>query len=193
MILKGNEDLRVVKTIEGIKAAFEELICEKDYNRITVKELCDKARINKKTFYHYYETLDALLAEMQQELSAGFLERVKDYKLPEEIDQVNREFFRYSVEQGQAYERITCSVSYHTIRDEMIKKANDAAWSRSEKYNKLNDFEKRVLMDFINNGTLSAYRWWIEGGKEIPIEDVIDTVNSLQINGLNGFFKGGKE
>ena len=25
MILKGNEDLRVVKTIEGIKAAFEEL------------------------------------------------------------------------------------------------------------------------------------------------------------------------
>ena len=58
MILKGNEDLRVVKTIEGIKTAFEELICEKDYERILVKELCEKARINKKTFYHYYETLD---------------------------------------------------------------------------------------------------------------------------------------
>ena len=39
MILKGNEDLRVVKTIEGIKAAFEELICEKDYEKILVKEL----------------------------------------------------------------------------------------------------------------------------------------------------------
>ena len=47
MILKGNEDLRIVKTIEGIKSAFEELICEKDYEKITVKELCDKARINK--------------------------------------------------------------------------------------------------------------------------------------------------
>ena len=31
MILQGHEDLRVVKTIEGIKSAFEELICEKDY------------------------------------------------------------------------------------------------------------------------------------------------------------------
>ncbi|GEM_PF-3386759 len=27
MILQGNEDLRVVKTIEGIKGAFENLIC----------------------------------------------------------------------------------------------------------------------------------------------------------------------
>ena len=41
MILTGNEDLRVVKTIEGIKAAFEELICEKDYERITVEEVIE--------------------------------------------------------------------------------------------------------------------------------------------------------
>ena len=107
MILTGNEDLRVVKTIEGIKAAFEELICEKNYEQITVKELCDKARINKKTFYHYYETLDFLLAEMQAELSSGYMERVKDFKLPEELDKVNREFFLFSVEQGLAYEKIT--------------------------------------------------------------------------------------
>ena len=52
MILKGNEDLRGVKTIEGIKTAFEEFICEKDYEKILVKELCERARINKKTFYH---------------------------------------------------------------------------------------------------------------------------------------------
>lgn len=57
MILQGNEDLRVVKTIEGVKRAFEEVICEKDYEKITVKELCDRVRLNKKTFYHYYETL----------------------------------------------------------------------------------------------------------------------------------------
>lgn len=100
MILKGKEDLRVIKTIESIKASFEELICEKDYEKITVKELCDKARINKKTFYHYYETLDSLLEELQGELSAAYIERVKDYRLPDELDKVNREFFLYSAEQG---------------------------------------------------------------------------------------------
>ncbi len=188
MILKGNEDLRVVKTIEGIKAAFEELICEKDYERITVKELCERARINKKTFYHYYETLDALLAEMQVELSSEYIERIKDYELPGELDKVNREFFLYSNEKGLAYEKITCSGAYNSIRDEMIAEVNDAGWGKSKKYQKLSDYEKKLLMGFVNNSVLTAYRQWIEDGKKLPIESVIELTNRIVLNGVNGFF-----
>lgn len=189
MILKGNEDLRVVKTIEGIKAAFEELICEKDYEKITVKELCDRARINKKTFYHYYETLDALLAEMQLEMSAGYIERVKDYDLPEELDKVNREFFIFAEEQGLAFEKITCSGSYHSIRDEMVESVNDAGWSKSKKYQKLSDYEKKLLMGFINNAVLTAYRLWVEDGKKQPMDEIIAVTNRIVLGGVNGFFK----
>lgn len=35
MILKGNEDLRVRRTIESIKESFSSLIVEKDYDKIT--------------------------------------------------------------------------------------------------------------------------------------------------------------
>ncbi len=69
MILSGNEDLRVQKTIEAICAAFEKLLLEKDYDKISVTELCKLARISKKTFYVYYEDLDSLLEEMQKKLS----------------------------------------------------------------------------------------------------------------------------
>ena len=93
MILSGHEDLRVVKT---------------------VRELCDIARINKKTFYHYYETLDALLAE----LSAGYLARVQDYSLPEELDKVNREFFLYSAAQpGLREDHLQRDLPRHPGRD----------------------------------------------------------------------------
>ena len=189
MILTGNEDLRVIKTIESIKSAFESLICEKDYEKITVKELCDRARINKKTFYHYYETLDYLLDEVQRELSAEFLKRVSGYHLPEELDKVNREFFLFSAEQGLAYEKITCGGTYRSIRDDMMANVNDAGWKHSAKYQKLSDFEKRLLMDFINNNSLSAYREWVESGKKIPLEDVIETTNRLTLGGVNAFFK----
>ena len=189
MILKGHEDLRVVKTIEGIKNAFEELICEKDYERITVKELCDRARINKKTFYHYSETVDALLAELQTELSAGYLERIKDYSLPEDLDKVNREFFLFSSEQGLAYEKITISGTWHSVRDEMVEEINDAGWGKSKKYQKLSDFEKKLLMGFINNAVLTAYRQWVEDGKTMPLEEVIDMTNRIVLGGVNGFFK----
>ena len=188
MILQGNEDLRVVKTIRGIKSAFESLICEKAYEKITVKELCDRASINKKTFYHYYETLDALLAEMQTEMSSDYIERIKDYALPEELDQVNREFFLYSAEQGLVYEKITCNGSYHTIRDEMIAGVNDVGWGKSKKYQKLSEFEKLLLMEFANNSVLAAYRQWVESGKTTPLEDVIEMTNRLVLGGVKGFF-----
>ena len=76
-------------------------------NRVT--ELCSRAMINKKTFYVYYPTLDDLLAEIQAEYSAEYIERIKDYKLPDELDKVNREFFLFSEEKGLAYEKITCA------------------------------------------------------------------------------------
>lgn len=117
MILQGNEDLRVVKTIEGIKNSFESLICEKDY------------------------------------------------------------------------ERITCNGSWHSVRDEMIENVNDAGWGRSDKYQKLSAFEKKLLMGFVNHAVLTAYRQWIENGKKTPLEEVIEMPNRIVLGGVNGFFR----
>ncbi len=50
MLINGTEDLRVQKTIDTIQKTFKDMICEMDYGKITVKELCERARINKKTF-----------------------------------------------------------------------------------------------------------------------------------------------
>ena len=48
-------DPRVERTRRAIKDAFRELVCEKDAGRITVKELTERAGINRKTFYLHFE------------------------------------------------------------------------------------------------------------------------------------------
>ena len=189
MILKGYEDLRVVRTIESIKSAFESLICEKDYEKITVKELCDRARINKKTFYHYYETLDALLAEMQSEYSSAYVERVKDFILPDELDKVNRVFFEFSASQGLAYEKITCSGSYNAVRQEMTEMVMQSTWEKSENFQKLAPYHRTMLMNFINTTAVQIYRQWVADGKQIPLEELIQLSNALLCNGTEGFLR----
>lgn len=141
MTLTGNEDLRVIKTIEGIKSAFEALICEKDYS------------------------------------------------LPEDLDKVNREFFIYASKQGLAYEKITCGSTYLSIRDEMASKVNNEGWSKSKKYQNLSDYEKKVLMIFINNAVLGAYREWVQDKKKLPMDEVIEITNRIVLGGVKGFFK----
>ena len=79
IFLNGTEDLRVQKTIEAIHQTYKEMICEMDYEKITVKGLTDRARINKKTFYRYYPAMEDLLAELQYEMSQEYIKRVAAY------------------------------------------------------------------------------------------------------------------
>ncbi len=190
MQLTGKEDLRVQKTISAIKKAFEELICEKDYDSIKVTELCQRSMINKKTFYHYYPSLDDLLAEMQAELSEAYLERVKDCKLPRDVAKVNRAFFEYSAEQGLAYEKITCATgAYSQTRQEMIDRVIAETWGESEAFRSLSASQQRMVLNFISTVSVGCYREWVADGKQMPLEDVIQLSTTLMCGGLDRFFQ----
>ena len=194
MRLTGKEDLRVQKTITAIKEAFEALICEKDFADITVTELCARLKINKKTFYHYYPTLDDLLVELQVELSSDYVELVKDFRLPEDSAKVNRVFFEYSAAQGLAYEKITCSTgAYSQTRQEMIDRVTEHTWGRSETFRALSAAEQAMVLSFVSNVSVGCYRQWIADGKTMPLEEVIRLSSALLCGGLDGFFQTNDE
>ncbi|WP_074111364.1 TetR/AcrR family transcriptional regulator [Paenibacillus sp. P46E] len=53
--MKDITDLRVIKTIENIKHGFEACIRQKTFSSISVRDITAAARINRSTFYKYYE------------------------------------------------------------------------------------------------------------------------------------------
>ena len=120
--------------------AFLELIEKKDFAYITVKEICEKAGVNRSTFYLHYETIGDLLAESAQYIidefitymphdAVEFLEKLQDRPL-EELYLITPEYlvpyltyikehrrvFRATVEQASAlrmidaYQKLCCHV-----------------------------------------------------------------------------------
>ena len=57
-------DIRIEKTKQSIINAFIEIRSRKEVERITVKELCEKARINKSTFYAHYKDIYDLIDDV---------------------------------------------------------------------------------------------------------------------------------
>jgi AcrR family transcriptional regulator len=54
-------DRRILKSQEAIKNAFMELMSEQDFDKITVKDICDGANVGNRTFYlHYLDKFDLL-------------------------------------------------------------------------------------------------------------------------------------
>ncbi|WP_332645699.1 TetR/AcrR family transcriptional regulator [Lysinibacillus sp. 54212] len=70
-------DLRVVRTIEAIKEALVELIEEKGFESITVKDITSKAKINRGTFYAHYRDKYDLMNRYQDELMGVMTNNVK--------------------------------------------------------------------------------------------------------------------
>ena len=189
MILTGSEDIRVKKTMISIRNAFCDMICEMDYERITVKELCERAMINKKTFYTYYAALDDLLCEVQESYSAPFIAEVGTYKLPDDIERLIRQFFEFSARQDEAYEKITCSVSYQSIRNKMIDTVmiQSSGSKMPVIFPELNDFQNNLIYHFWHRTVLMVYKGWIEDHKRTSLEDIIDFTNGLVLNGIENF------
>lgn len=61
-------------TAARMDKAFLELLEEKDFAYITVKEICEKAGVNRSTFYLHYETVNDLLAESARFIIDQFVE-----------------------------------------------------------------------------------------------------------------------
>lgn len=77
-------------TARMMDEALIELLCKKDIQYISVKEICEKAGVNRSTFYLHYETISDLLEEtiehIQEEFQKSFHIGAEDFI--EEIDKM---------------------------------------------------------------------------------------------------------
>lgn len=71
-------DARARYTIMRIKGAFLSLAEKKPDSKITVREICELAEINRATFYHHYQDIYALKEQIQEETVAEFATFVKE-------------------------------------------------------------------------------------------------------------------
>ncbi|MEN6326472.1 MAG: TetR/AcrR family transcriptional regulator [Syntrophomonas sp.] len=84
-------DLRVIRSRRMIKNAFIDLLEAKGYEHITIKDIAEKALINRKTFYFHFENKTALHNEIIKEsldlmLANTQYERIAAENTPLSID-----------------------------------------------------------------------------------------------------------
>lgn len=68
----NKSESKYFKTAEKMDAALISLIAKKDFEYITVKEICEKADVNRSTFYLHYENTFDLLEESIQYMMKKF-------------------------------------------------------------------------------------------------------------------------
>lgn len=185
--------------------AFIEILETKDFEYITVKEICDKAGVNRSTFYlHYNNTVD-LLEETGKYLKEEFLsyfscnlDKLKAEKPIEKIhtcdlselnfisDDYIVPFLTYVFDNKRVFATVLShgnSFDFNSSFERMFEHIFDPILSRFHYPEKF----RRLVMMFYLNGIIAVITGWLKGNCAESIPEISKIIISC-IYGLNADF-----
>ncbi len=171
---RSSRDLRVIKTLDAIHGAFESLLLERPYSKITVVSVCERARINKKTFYRYYQTLDDLLQELLDQYITPYVALTSGMRYPEDVEKVTRIFLKYCAEQGSLFDAIIANEIHESILRCFVEGSETERFAISGPPDGWNDDEWRLYMTTVTSAQLRVYQQWVKDGRVVSLDRMID-------------------
>ncbi len=77
--MEKKEDRRVTMTKRMLKDALTEMLRSEDIYHVSIRELCQRADVNRTTFYKYYGNQFDLLADMENDLLVFLSDTIREY------------------------------------------------------------------------------------------------------------------
>ena len=164
-------DRRQKKTRAAIFEAFTELLATKNYSKISVQEIIDRADVGRTTFYAHFETKDALLNALCDELFGHIINDALDLEhthgLYPEQEQEASVFFHilaHLKENDRNILRLLSGESselflryFKNGMKTVVEKQLDGRALRA-------GLPKEFAVNHIAGSFIEMVYWWIEGG-----------------------------
>lgn len=165
------------------------LLEKKDFSYITVKEICEKAKVNRSTFYLHYETLEDLLSESVEYMNEQFLAymkqdtnvfmtRILECPLDElylVTPQYLTPYLKYIKENKRLF--LTAVKNTKALRlEESYDKMFQFVFAPILERYQVSDEIRKYMMAFYVQGLMAIIAQWLKNDCEDTIEQMIDVM-----------------
>lgn len=164
-------DARVRYTRMIIEQSFLELLNEKPASKITVTELCEKAQINRATFYKHYLDVPDLLEKLEEALFDQIRQSFgsENIRLKEFLVRM----MHYTRENQVRYLALGGDNGDPNLMTKTFLVCYESAYPLVEQNMPgMEDNERQMLYHFLSQGAGGILTWWIKNGMREPPEDV---------------------
>lgn len=180
-------DLRVLKTHKAIQTAFVDLLYEKEFKDICVQEICDKALINRNTFYKYYSGKSGLAGKMISEFKQDYAGLLHKRLSAPDVRTVMKELMPELYEKRRVLLALwRIETRRHRLFYEMQGLLKDAFMAQAERKfpEKTKDWEFQAVL--FTTCVLTTLRYYFEQNILPPIEQVqTDWKEMFEIMGVD--------
>ena len=185
-------DRRIAKTKKAIYRAFAELLSEKNINDITIKDIADRADINRKTFYNYYGGIYDLTDEIENKIIDSFEQVMREHNVNELLHnpyQMFAELTRIINSDFDFYQHLISIESNSNLVSKLFKTLKARGKEVISQYTVLDESTLDIVLDYVVSGMFTVFQHWFISSRERSIDDLAKMVATLSFNGINGILK----
>ncbi|MBY9079114.1 TetR family transcriptional regulator [Paenibacillus sp. HN-1] len=180
------QDPRVLRTRQLIREAFRDLLRSREFEAIAVKDIAQKATINRATFYAHYEDKYALLEEITEQVFREMIpEKVMNARefTVEICDQLILLTHRYIVDFYQICRMDSKSIA--ALVDEKVKKMLQQIIESILLQGDYTDHDHvKIISAMTASAIYGAARNWLTVGENNRTDLLIDIVRPYVMKGL---------
>ena len=183
-MLKNPEDRRARRTRRLLKESLLEMMKQKRFSEISVRDVTDSADMNRTTFYLHYTDTTQLLQSMEEDLlteaqmlvNAHIQETVADGSLRPVFEPI----LDFVVEQREVctilFENNEVSQFAEHLQQLIHRNGTEVirAW-----FQPMDDQQLSYLLRFITYGLIGLIREWFQKNMDLPKEELLVTAEFL--------------
>ena len=184
-------DRRITRTRATLQHAFLSLLRKKDYEAVTIQDICDAANVGRSTFYAHFRSKDDLKRSSLEHLRALLIDRQRA-ALATPAGSKDRHFgfsvslFEHARDHLDAYRALIGgrggAVALGAIRQIVAELVRNELKERVDR-----DAPDSVPMDFSVHFAVGAYMavltWWLDRGAKLPAQRMDAWFQRLSIEG----------
>lgn len=177
-------DLRVIKTKNSIYNALLNLMREKQFEEIKVSDICDKALINRSTFYAHFEDKYELLASYINDMKESLTEELKKNKnitsTKEYYIEMIRLFLNHIESKKDMYVAMAIN-NKNSILTDIVSDAidHDIIYHLEENNTKNNTIPNSIIAKFYLGAVVNVALYWVNNINKYTKEEMIEYLSVL--------------
>ena len=179
------KDQRIVRTQKAIITAFYELLASKNIADISVKEICDKADVNRGTFYTHFEDkyhlLDYCIYELMKDVDVEITKASNDKNIIDYYEEVFEHVVTFFIEQKTVAKSILTQSSALILDD--VRKHLTTNAEKKIRESIASGVKYTVPVEFLTQyfvgGVISSVKAWIFGELNMTKNEITHYLNVL--------------
>lgn len=185
----NKSESKYFNTAKRMDEAFLELLAVKDFEYITVKEICGTAVVNRSTFYLHYETIADLLSECVEYINGQFLEYMqKDSEMfAEKIEKCSLEelylltpeylipYLNYIRDNKKLFLTATQNAAVLQLENTYSRMFRHIFAPIMDRFN-IPEHDRHYILAFYIKGIMAVIGEWLKCNCEDPVEYIADII-----------------